>query len=104
MKMNSYRRIARAGAVLLGSALAGLCSAQTLQTSPAGTTWDCLISGGHQRGIAVLNFTNDGSGFGGTFGGYKLTSTVISAPSTTAIEIGRGGEGVGRNGSTSSGG
>lgn len=94
----SFRRTANLAVLLLAGGFASLGSAQSVPHSPVGTTWDCLVSGSHQRGIAVLTFSDDGSGFGGTFVGYKLSTTDPVTPSVP--DVGRGGEDVGRSGTT----
>ena len=62
-----------AGALLAGTS-AGVYAAQS--PSPVGT-WDFMITGGGQRGMAFLTFTNDG-----TFFGYELQAGSKAAVST----------------------
>jgi hypothetical protein len=50
-----------------GLILGGLAGVATAQTPPYGTTWDCILSGSGQQGIAFLTFSNDF-----TFSGYEL--------------------------------
>jgi hypothetical protein len=71
--LNACRRIAcsasLAAAVL---ALGGITHAKAQPfASPVGT-WDCLVSGSGQQGIAFLTFQNNGTNR--TFSGYALTT------------------------------
>jgi hypothetical protein len=68
MKSNIFsacrRSVASLAALLILGGLAGVASGQT---PPYGTTWDCIMSGSGQQGIAFLTFSNDF-----TFSGYEL--------------------------------
>ena len=78
-----------AGAVFLGGTVLG----QAAPRSPVGTTWDCILTGSGQHGIAFLNFAPDG-----TFSGYQLDSTLPSLPPSFDDGLGRGSAGAdGRN-------
>lgn len=39
--------------------------------SPVGNVWDCSLSGGGQKGLAMINFNDDG-----TFTGFQILSTI----------------------------
>ena len=78
-------------ATLLLTTLGGsLALGQALQNSPVGS-WDCLISGAGQQGLAVFTFYDDG-----TFAGYELMT-----PKVSNLEAENGerynGSGIGRN-------
>lgn len=77
-----------AAALMFWGALALNSSAQFTGPTPVGT-WDCLLSGGGQQGIAFVNFTDDGS-----FTGYQiLTSKVKNDPDDFEGRNPGGGEG-----------
>src|SRR5438552_10382052 len=83
------------GALLLLGAL-GAASQAAQPKSPVGT-WDCLLSGSHQQGIAFLTFTNDLATTNRTFSGYRLlVGTPQSSPGTdprgSGSEVGRNSE------------
>ena len=66
--LNAWRRNVRSAvaiAALLG--LGGFTAAGEQAFNPIGPTWDCLLSGSGQQGIAFLTFSNDF-----TFSGYQL--------------------------------
>jgi hypothetical protein len=81
MKTNStiagagnLRRHALTAALAAIASLATLGSAATFN-SPVGK-WDCIMSGGGQEGITVIEFYDTGSTNGRTFSGYQLLSTT----------------------------
>ena len=78
--MKSNIRSAVALAALL--ALGGLPAAAAQNASPVGPTWDCLLSGSRQQGIAFLTFSNDF-----TFTGYQL---LVGKQSTPAVATANG--------------
>ena len=81
--MKTKLTIAGAGRIrrhALTAALAALAGVATLAqaatfNSPVGK-WDCLMSGGGQEGITVIEFFDTGSPTGRTFYGYQLLSTT----------------------------
>jgi hypothetical protein len=96
MKTNSKTMLR---AMLALSALlvcgSGAASQAAAPKSPVGT-WDCIISGSRQQGIAFLTFSNNITGTNGIFTGYRL---LVGAPDPTTpganprgdnTEIGRG--------------
>jgi hypothetical protein len=104
----SGQTAALAGLVLVASL--EISSAQpSPKRSPVGTTWDCVLSGRSQRGLALLEFDEDGSGLGGTFRVLKFTARipktniVLSVVNTNLTEIGRDGTEIGRNGTSTPG-
>jgi hypothetical protein len=79
-------------ALLLSGVTAGLganAQAQTLYP-PTGTVWDCVLSGGGQKGIAFITFSDDQS-----FSGYQILA--FSPPGTPSVDGRNLGGGVGRN-------
>lgn len=62
-------------AALAGCALLLPGAAYAQQRSPVGS-WDCLISGGGQQGIAFLTFVDNGTNR--TFSGYQLEVSKVS--------------------------
>jgi hypothetical protein len=96
--MKSNIRSAVALAALL--ALGGLPATAAQNASPVGPTWDCLLSGSGQQGIAFLTFSNDF-----TFTGYQL---LVGKQSAADSEDGRNpgggvGRGIGTGGNASGG-
>ena len=87
---NLRSAMAMAALLLLGGFTA---VAEVKLNSPVGPTWDCLMSGSGQQGIAFLTFSNDF-----TFSGYEL---LVGKQSTPSSGGGRnpGGD-VGRTSST----
>jgi len=83
MKRNTssaFGRTAGAAATIAALLLAGaLTSRAQVQKPPYGTTWDCLMSGSGQQGIAFLTFSNDF-----TFNGYQLLVGRQSATSASS--------------------
>jgi hypothetical protein len=63
--------------------------AQTLYP-PTGTVWDCVLSGGGQKGIAFITFADDQS-----FSGYQILA--FSPPGTRSIDGRNLGGGIGRH-------
>jgi hypothetical protein len=90
-------------AVAIAALLVSSGLAVAAQQSPVGTTWDCLLSGSGQQGIAFLTFSNDF-----TFTGYQLLVGKQSAASSIGDDgrnIGGGvGRGISLDGSAPSGG
>ena len=84
MKSNLLSACRRA---LLGLAalatLGGMAGLATAQTPPYGTTWDCVLSGSGQQGIAFLTFSNDF-----TFTGYELLVGKQSSSSQSSSGTG----------------
>jgi hypothetical protein len=80
-------------AVTASLAVSGfICTAQTVPKSPEGT-WDLLISGGGQRGISFLSFSNENT-ISGTFSGVRvLVGTPTSGGSIADIDDSRNGGG-----------
>jgi len=83
-----------------GMAAAALLLGASVQSSQAGSadpaqgstyTWDLISSGSGQRGMAFITFSTNG-----TFRGYQLLAAI--PPNTNNVTVGRGGEGVGRDG------
>ena len=94
--LRSSQRAAVAAALLLFGTLAASSQAATLNF-PNGT-WDCLLSGGGQQGIAFITFSNDF-----TLNGLEIL--VPKPPSGGGSSDGRNpGGGAGRGGSGRSGG
>ena len=62
------------------------------QISPVGTTWDCLLSGGGQRGIMFITFENDGTFHGHEMMVPRLPSTSTSSPGSSDDGRNSGGE------------
>lgn len=90
--LSTWRRsLGAAGALLVLGSVAGIATAQT---PPYGKTWDCILSGGGQQGIAFLTFSNDF-----TFSGYELLVGKQGSGSQSSGG-GRGGD-TGRNGDAS---
>jgi len=86
---NVRSAVAIAGLMVLG----GFTGVAQVQHPPYGTTWDCLISGSGQQGIAFLTFSNDF-----TFSGFEL---LVGKQTTASSGGGRNSGGdVGRNTST----
>lgn len=88
-------------ALLLGALVATAPDARAATPTPAmGTNyWDCVISGGAQKGIAFLTFLPDG-----TFSGYQLLSATPATSSTRSLDgrtpygdVGRGTNGTAPN-------
>jgi hypothetical protein len=69
-------------ALLLGALVATAPNATAQRYSPVGTTWDCLISGSAQKGIAFLTFEE-----GGTFSGYQLLTARTVSPGNAAVSL-----------------
>lgn len=100
----SATALARAAALAL-SVLGSVVAAQAVNNySPSDVDWDCAISGGGQKGLAVIRFSEDG-----TFIGYQiLTANPKSATWTdptygrTPVVAGRGAVETGRGTSGSS--
>lgn len=95
--MKTTSIIAGAGKIrrhALTAALAGFASLATLGqaatfNSPVGK-WDCIMSGGGQEGITVIEFFDTGSTNGRTFSGYQLlSSTPKKAKSSGARQPGQ---------------
>lgn len=64
---------------LLALALGGTLALTARAQSPLGdTTWDCLISGGGQKGLAILTFSSQPNGTSTSFGlsGYELIASM----------------------------
>jgi hypothetical protein len=86
------------GVLILSSLALSPQAANGAPNSPAGAgpsfLWDCIISGGHQQGIAFLNFNTNF-----TFTGYSLESTTLHPTASTPPDptVTRGGDGIGRN-------
>jgi hypothetical protein len=99
--MKATIRNAVALATLL--ALGGFSAAAQSRNTPVGPTWDCLLSGSGQQGIAFLTFSNDF-----TFTGYQLLAGKQNAASSVGEEGRNIGGGVDRgisvDGSAPSGG
>ena len=92
----SSRRIAALAAALL--LLGGASRTSLAQNSPVGT-WDCLMCGGHQPGVAYLTFTTNLDSSGNyTFYGYAVVAGV--PPGSTVSERTPQGD-VGRGDTTS---
>ncbi len=99
--MKATIRSALAIAALL--VLSGLPAAAQQNASPVGPTWDCLLSGSGQQGIAFLKFEDDGTNR--TFSGYQL---LVGKQSAADSEEGRSlaggvGRGISPDGSASGG-
>src|SRR5690349_9484972 len=62
------------------------------QISPVGTTWDCLLTGGGQRGIMFLTFENDGTFHGHEMMVPRLSTTSTSSPGSSNDGRNSGGE------------
>ena len=90
--MKATIRSAVAIATLL--VLAGLPAAAQQNASPVGPTWDCLLSGSGQQGIAFLKFADDGTNR--TFSGYQLLVGKQSAGDSIGEQGRNLGGGVGR--------
>jgi len=79
--------------LVLGGALLCLAAETRAQNDPSGT-WDFVISGSRQQGVAFLTFAKEG-----TITGFEVTTSYTPPPSSD----GRGDSGVGRTpGSTGS--
>ncbi len=80
------------GAVVITTLLllSGFTGIAQVQNPPYGTTWDCLLSGSGQQGIAFLTFSNDF-----TFSGYQLLVGKQSVSSASTSDRNPGGD-VGR--------
>jgi hypothetical protein len=92
---NGLGRRLRGLAAVAALSLCGVCGAHAQAfASPVGTTWDCIISGGHQSGIAFLVFSNNATANTmATFGGFEL----LTAKGVVNESEGRGfGAGIGR--------
>lgn len=78
--LNAWRRSVR-GAVAIAAllALGGFTAAGEQAFNPVGPTWDCLLSGSGQQGIAFITFSNDF-----TFSGYQLLVGKQSAASSSS--------------------
>ena len=63
--------------------------------SPTNNTWDCVITG-HRQGTAYFQFFPDNT--------FTVTEVIVPNAVSTNSSLGRGGTGVGRNGSSSGGG
>jgi hypothetical protein len=91
MKLNVLhaRRPSLRGAVAVGAllVLGGFTAGAQAQYPPYGTTWDCLLSGSGQQGIAFLTFSNDF-----TFTGYQLLVGKQSAARSSGSERNAGGD------------
>jgi hypothetical protein len=85
MKLNilkACRRSLRSAAAFTALVvLGGVTGVAQVQHPPYGTTWDCLMSGSGQQGIAFLTFSNDF-----TFSGYQLLVGKQSAAGISAPE------------------
>jgi hypothetical protein len=95
------------GAVAAGALAAlvgGLAPASAgPSASPVGQ-WDCNINGDNQKGMAFFTFTDENTN-GGTFSVVRFLAgkhSGNSGSSTTVLNTGRGGEGIGRDGSEGS--
>jgi hypothetical protein len=86
---------------LRGMAVGALLLGASVQTSQAGSadpsqgetfTWD-LAATGFERGMAFITFTSDGN-----LHGYQMLAVTPPSSNSIATTVGRGGEGVGRNG------
>jgi hypothetical protein len=73
-------RFAGAVAFITVLLLSGFTGIAQVQNPPYGTTWDCLLSGSGQQGIAFLTFSNDF-----TFSGYQL---LVGKQSATSANTG----------------
>jgi hypothetical protein len=90
LKANLIRSLC--GSSLIRTAALGLglfATASFGQISPVGTTWDCLLSGGGQRGIMFLTFESDGTFHGHEMIVPRLSTTSSTSPGTS--DDGRGG-------------
>jgi len=92
---------------LRGMAVGALLLGASIQTSQAGSadpsqggafTWD-LEATGFERGMAFLTFTSDG-----TLHGYQMLAVTPPSSNSFVTTVGRGGEGIGRNGGGGGGG
>lgn len=69
--------------VVCGGLLMAGVSNLAAAASPAGTVWDCTISGGGQKGLAFLTFSEElGSDGYATFSGYQLLTTTVKKSSS----------------------
>jgi hypothetical protein len=60
------------------AATAGHRAHAQMVASPVGTTWDCVLSGSGQKGIAFITFTTEpGSGLG-SFSGYQILAPAVT--------------------------
>ena len=78
--LNACRRNVRSAVAITALLiLAGAAAKAQPYASPIGTTWDCLMSGSGQQGIAFITFSNDF-----TFGGYQLLVGKQSAVNSSS--------------------
>jgi hypothetical protein len=88
-------RIFATAALLLGGAL--MAQAQQFN-SPAGT-WDFVLSGPNQQGLAFITFLQD-TDSGGTFYGYQLINMPVAQPTPSTDGRNPGGDPGRNSGST----
>ena len=80
--LRASRRTAGAGAAIAALLLLGAFTSRAqVQKPPYGTTWDCLLSGSGQQGVAFLTFSNDF-----TFTGWQLLVGKQSATSASGSD------------------
>jgi hypothetical protein len=100
---SAHRAAWTTGVLILSSLAMSPQATNGAPNSPAGPNgsflWDCIISGGHQQGIAFLNFTTNVTDGQFTFNGYALETTTLHPTASTPPDptVDRGGDGIGRN-------
>jgi hypothetical protein len=99
MKSNTLKacgRIAHATSFAALLVLGGFTASAAQSFDPVGTTWDCLMNGSGQQGIAFLTFSHDRDAYGNfTFSGYQLLVGKQSNNGSSGSDRNPGGD-VGR--------